>query len=302
MIQRVLVGATASGKKSVAAALHERHGVRLLSMDSIKVYRGMDIGTDKPDAALRRQAPFELLDLVGHDQPFSAGDWVRAAQAVLAAGSEPALFAGGTPFYLRLLLHGLCPAPPSDPTLRRELDELWERKGEAAVRDALAAGDPELAARLLPGDRKRLLRGLEVLRATGRPLSVWQSEHTRPVVEGRILVAALRRPPAVQHERAGRRVERMLERGLVEEVEALQARAPFAREPARAIGYAEVLAMLGGRLEPAALPERMRIRTRQLLRKQRQHLNALPDIEWVDVDADESDASVATRVARVLEL
>jgi tRNA dimethylallyltransferase len=300
VIQRVLVGATASGKKSVAAVLHERYGLRLLSMDSVKVYRGMDIGTDKPDAEFLRTAPFGLLDLVGHDQGFSAGDWLRAARAELAAGDAPALFAGGTPLYLRLLLRGLCPAPPTAPALLRELDGLWEREGEAAVRGALAAGDPALAARLLPGDRKRLLRGLAVLRTTGVPLSVWQAEHTRPVLAGRVVVAALRRPPDEQLARAARRVQRMLAQGLVEEVRALSERAPFAREPARAIGYAEVLALLAGRLEPAALAERMLVRTRQLLRKQRQHLQAFPELTWVDVAADEPMSSVAERVARVL--
>jgi tRNA dimethylallyltransferase len=302
VIQRVLVGATASGKKAVAAALHERHGVRLLSMDSIKVYRGMDIGSDKPDAALRRRAPFALLDLVGHDQAFSAGDWVRAARVELGREGAPALFAGGTPLYLRLLLRGLCPAPPSDPELRKALALVWEREGEAVVRRELAHGDPDLAARLLPGDAKRLLRGLEVLRTTGRPLSVWQAQHTRPVVAGRVVVAALRRPPEVQLARAAQRIQDMLARGLVAEVEALRARAAFAREPARAIGYAEALAVLDGVLAAAALPERMLVRTRQLLRKQRQHLAGFPELVWVDVGSHDSAESVADRVARVLEL
>lgn len=302
MIHRVLVGATASGKKAVAAALHERHGLALLSMDSVKVYRGMDIGTDKPDAALRRQAPFALLDLVDHDRAFSAGDWVRAAQAEIAARDAPVLFTGGTPLYLRLLLRGLCPAPPTDPSLRRALDELWGREGETAVRAELAAGDPVLAARLRPGDRKRLLRALAVWRATGRPLSGWQAEHTRPVLDGRLVIAALRRSPSDQLGRVRTRVRTMLERGLVEEVEALRARAPFAREPGCAIGYAEVLALLAGTLRAEALPERILVRTRRLVRKQRQHLLAFPEMRWVAVAGDEPAEGLVDRVARALEL
>lgn len=297
---RVLVGGTASGKKAVAAELHARHGWRLLSMDSMKVYRGMDIGTDKPSPALQARAPFALLDLVGHDQPFSAGDWLRAAQAEVPRAGSPVLFAGGTPLYLRLLLRGLCPAPPADRSLRAELEAAWAAGGEAAMRSELHARDPEAAARLLPGDRKRMLRALEVARLTGRPLSEWQREHTRPLLPGRVAVAALRREPREQERRGIARVDRMLAGGLLDEVRGLLARAPFATEPGRAIGYREALEHLAGRLDAAALRERMLVRTRQLVRKQRLHLQGLAQVRWVDVDEGDDAAQVATRVEGVL--
>jgi tRNA dimethylallyltransferase len=299
---RVLVGGTASGKKAVAAELHRRHGQALLSMDSMKVYRGMDIGTDKPGAELQRAAPFALLDLVGHDEPFSAGQWLRAAQAAIAATDAPPLFAGGTPFYLRLLLRGLCPSPPADPALRAELAALWEQVGEDEVRRRLAAADGPAEARLLRGDRKRLLRALEVAQLTGRPLSEWQREHTRPPLSGRVVVAALRHAPAEQQRRIEARVDRMLQAGLLDEVRALLARAPFAPEPARAIGYAEALAHLRGELPAAALRERIVVRTRQLVRKQRLHLQQFEEVCWVDVAEGEDTGSLAGRVAAALEL
>lgn len=307
MIHRVLVGGTASGKKSVAAALAERHGLRLLSMDSMKVYRGMDIGTDKPGPELQARTPFGLIDLVGHDERFSAGRWVEAAQAeVKAAAGRPVLFAGGTPLYLRLLLRGLFPGPPADHEMRASLDALWEAEGEQALRAELAAGDPELEARLLPGDRKRLVRGLEVLRLTGRALSDWQRDETHPPLDGELVVCALRHDPRVHGRRVAARAQAMLEEGLVDEVAALRRKAAFAPEPARAIGYAETLAHLAGELTREALLESIVVRTRQLVRKQRQFIGSHREVTWVDVRPDRSGrmdtASAIDDVARTLRL
>jgi tRNA dimethylallyltransferase len=298
--RRVLVGGTASGKKAVAAELAARHGLQLLSMDSMKVYRGMDIGTDKPGPGLRER--FALLDLVGHDQRFSAGDWVRAAQDVAARTPAPLLFAGGTPLYLRLLLRGLCPSPPAYAALRDSLAAEWDALGEAAVRARLAALDPEAESRLLPRDRKRLLRALEVALLTGRALSEWQREHSRQPLPGRWLVAALRHEPEAHARRIASRVDAMLAAGLLAEVEALAARAPFALEPSRAIGYAESLAVLAGMLPREALAGRIATRTRQLVRKQRLHLQSFVEVRWIDVGAGEPAAEVVARVEQVLEL
>ena len=292
----VLAGGTASGKKRLAAALHERTGRPLLSMDSMKVYRGMDIGTDKPGPDLLARAPFALIDLVGHDERFSAGDWARAAAREVARADGPVIFAGGTPFYLRLLLRGLCPAPPGDPGLRAELLSDWAVRGEAAVRERLAALDPVAEARLARGDAKRVLRALEVALLTGVSLSEWQRVHTRPVVPGRFRVLALRREPARHRADLAARVERMLARGLVAETEALAARAPFALEPARSIGYAEALAHLAGALDTAAMRERIVVRSVQLVRKQRQHFAGLPGVGWLDLAEGEQEAVTVARL------
>lgn len=302
MIRRVLVGGTGSGKKQVVAELHRRFGLALLSMDSMKVYRGMDIGTDKPGPALLARAPFGLLDLVGHQEGFSAGRWVEAAVAAVEATESQVLFAGGTPLYLRLLLRGLFPGPPANPPLRREIEELWEQGGEQALRAELAVADPEIEARLLPGDRKRLVRALEVWRVSGRALSSWQREETRPPIAGRFIVAALRQDPTVHRERLARRVETMVERGLVAEVAGLLQRGPFAREPGGSIGYAEAQAHLSGALDERLMIERITVRTRQLVRKQRTFLAGHDEIRWIDVAPDEPLQQLVERVAEALEL
>lgn len=299
---RVLVGATGSGKKRLAAALAERHGLTVLSMDSMKVHRGMDIGTDKPDAALRARVPFGLIDLVGHDEDYSAGRWIARARRAVADSPRPVLFAGGTPLYLRLLLEGLFEGPPVDPDVRARLERLWDERGEAEVRARLARADPQAEARLRPRDRKRLLRALEVLEQTGRPLTVWQREATRRPIPGRFVVAALRVEPAAHEHRLAARVRRMVARGLVAETAALRARGPFAREPARAIGYAEALEHLAGRLDEEAMVERIVARTRRLVRKQSTFLRSFEDVRWLDVGAETPFEALLARAGCALEL
>jgi len=302
VIHRVLVGGTGSGKKQVAAELHRRFGLTLLSMDSMKVYTGMDIGTDKPTSEMLAAAPFGLLDLVSHQEGFSAGRWVAAAVAAVKASEPGVLFAGGTPLYLRLLLRGLFPGPPANPPVREQIEQLWEAEGEAAVRAELAGVDPESEGRLLPGDRRRLVRALEVHRVSGRAMSSWQQEETRPPIPGRFVVAALRHQKEAHGERIARRVQRMVQRGLVSEVADLLDQGPFAKEPGGSIGYAEAQAHLAGALDAPGMIERITVRTRQLVRKQRTFLASHDEIRWLDVGADEPLDQLVDRAAVALEL
>jgi tRNA dimethylallyltransferase len=302
LTRRVLVGGTASGKKAIAAALCRRHRLLPLSMDSMKVYRGMDIGTAKPPRSMVDELDWRLLDLVGHDERFSAGRWIDDATRIVENTGQQVLFAGGTPLYLRLLLRGLIPVPPADESLGSELEALWDSEGEAHFREQLAAVDPELEQRLFPGDKKRLVRGLEVHRITGRPLSDWQREDTVVPIEGRFLVVALRHEAAA-HERALReRVGRMFEDGLLDEVRTLLGLAPFGREAGRSIGYAEALCVIGGSMKRDAARERIAVRTRQLVRKQRMFLASFPEIRWVDIGIGEPVEDVVARVELGLEL
>lgn len=301
-VHRVLVGGTGSGKKLLAAALCRRHGLRPLAMDSMKVYRGMDLGTDKPPAQLVAELDWRLLDLVGHDESFSAGRWLAAAEAEVAQAAGPVLFTGGTPLYLRLLLSGLCPTPPGDPQLRSELEARWHTEGEAALRNQLALQDPVLAARLFPGDMKRIVRALEVLLLTGRPLGTWQAEHTQPVIAGRFVVVGLRHARELHAERLARRVERMFAEGLVAEVDGLRRRAPFAPEAARAIGYAETLALLEGHLDEQRAQQRIVQRSRKLARKQGTFLRSFAELRWIDVPPDGDEDALLAAVERALEL
>ena len=299
---RVLVGGTASGKKALATALFRRHGLRPLAMDSMKVYRGMDLGTDKPAPAVVAETGYGLIDTVGHHESYSTGRWAEDAAAEVRATDGPVLFTGGTPLYLRALLEGLYDGPPADLALRDELTRQWQERGEAWFRAQLAAVDPELEARLMAGDQKRLLRGLEVFRATGRPLSEWQRDETRPPVPGAFLVVGLRPQVDWHARRCQARARAMFSGGLLDEVRELLERGPFGPEPGRCIGYAEAQSVLAGELDEAAAVERVVIRTRQLVRKQRMFLARFEAIRWVDVGPETTEAGLLADLEQALEL
>ena len=174
-----VVGPTCTGKSALALALARRLGGELVNADALQVYRGLDRGTAKPDAAARAAVPHHLLDLLDPREPFSAGEFARRARvaiADIAARGRLPIVVGGSGFYLRALWRGLAPVPPVPDEVRAALRRRLEAEGSAALYDELRRRDPELASRLTPADRQRVVRGLEVLEATGRPLSSWQRE------------------------------------------------------------------------------------------------------------------------------
>ena len=294
----LLVGPTASGKKRVALEIAEGLSADLLALDSMKVYRGMDLGTDKAGAGR-----FALTDLVDPDQRFSVGAWVRAAQrevaAIRARGRVP-LFVGGTGLYLRALRRGLFEVPEIAAAVREAVAREIDEGGVAAAHARLAALDPAAAARLNPADRKRIARALEVERQTGRTLTAWQEEATRRPIAGRDVVVGLRWSRPRLRERIEQRVDRMLAAGLVQEVAALRRRGRIGAVAGLAIGYRETVALLdageeldGGRL--AELRAAIVRDTWTFVRRQDNWFRQFPEIAWIDAEAD--PAATAARVA-----
>jgi tRNA dimethylallyltransferase len=268
-----VVGPTASGKSALALRLARERGGEIVSCDSLQVYRGLDVGSAKPTPEERRLVPHHLIDVVSPDEAFSAAEYaVRAREAVSAIASRGRLplVAGGSGLYLRALLHGLFAGPARDEDLRRRLEGLADRFGDARLHRLLARGDPETAGRLPPRDRVRVVRALEVLFATGRPISAHHREGAAPLEGFRVLLVGL----GLDREELRRRVEArtrgMMEAGLVEEVRGLLARgySPDLR-PLQAIGYRQVVALLQGRMsrpeaERAIVTETMRFAKRQM--------------------------------------
>lgn len=283
-----LVGATASGKKAVALELAQRLPFELLSLDSMKVYRGMDRGTDK-------QAParFALTNLVEPTVRFSVGDYVRAASdavAALRARGRLPLFVGGTGLYLRALVRGLFEVPPIDPAVRQAVAERVERDGLPAAHAELSRLDPETAARLHVHDRKRIVRALEVVAQTGESLSSWQLRATRRPIAGRPLLVGIRWQRPALRERIRVRIERMFAAGLVDEVAKLLATGQLGPVAALAIGYREVIDYLrsGGTIADCQqqvqqqLQERVVSDTTTFMRRQENWFRQFPEIRWVD--------------------
>jgi tRNA dimethylallyltransferase len=222
------MGPTASGKTDMALRLAEKFPLDLVSVDSALVYRGMDIGTAKPDTETLRRVPHRLIDIRDPEDSYSAGDFVRDARAEidasLARGRIPFLV-GGTMMYFRALTEGIAELPEADADIRAAIDAEASVSGWPAMHAKLAAVDATAAARIKPNDRQRIQRALEVYRISGRPLSEWQAGGAPEVPDYRFLkIALLTESRSVLHDRIARRLDDMIERGFVEEVRKLMAR------------------------------------------------------------------------------
>jgi tRNA dimethylallyltransferase len=277
----ILTGPTGSGKSQLALDLAQRLDAEIVSMDSMALYRRMDIGTAKPTAEERRRVPHHLLDVLEPWESASVAWWLRRAADCCANISERGkrpLFVGGTPLYLKALLYGLFDAPPAEETIRRRLYAEADALGGAALHARLAAVDPVSAARLHPNDVRRVVRALEVWELTGRPLSAWQTQWStaaNPPNDPRCL--CLDRPRAELYARIDARVERMIAEGLVEEVRALrQLERPLSREAAQALGYKEMFAYLDGQADLTATVQRIQMRTRNFAKRQMTWFRRLP--------------------------
>jgi tRNA dimethylallyltransferase len=270
----VLSGPTGSGKTDWAIALARAAPVEIVSVDSALVYRGLDIGTAKPAAALRATIPHHLVDICEPTDSYSAGRFVadaRAAIDAIHARQRVPLLVGGTMLYLRALLVGLASLPQAAPGLRAELDERARLEGWPALHAQLARLDPVAAARIAPADSQRIQRALEVCLSAGRPISELQRATVSPLagwpVHHWVLVPKDR---AVLHERLARRFKAMMAAGFLEEVRALRGRGDLtARHPAmRAVGYRQLWGHLDGEYDLENALRRGVAATRQLAKRQ----------------------------------
>lgn len=297
-----LTGPTASGKTAVGVHLARLLKAEIIALDSMTLYRGLDIGTAKPMPAEWGGVPHHLLDVLEPWETASVAlyrDLAARAMAEIESRGRRVLFVGGTPMYLKALLRGLFSGPPADPVLRNELATLADREGETALHERLARRDPQAAARLHPNDRRRLIRALEVIELSGRPLSEQQTEHQTPATG--VVVAALVRERADLHERINRRVVQMFEAGLVEEVRGLLAgERPLGVGPSQGVGYREVIEFLQGRAGREATVAAIQTRTRQFAKRQMTWFRGLAEVKLWPVTATEPAEETARRLARTL--
>jgi tRNA dimethylallyltransferase len=297
-----LMGPTASGKTALAVHLVAQLPLEIISVDSAQVYRGMDIGTAKPDAALLARAPHRLIDVRDPADTYCAAafraDALAAMAEITAAGRVP-LLVGGTGLYFRALQRGLADLPGADPAIRARLERDAARHGRDWLHRQLAAVDPRAAARIHPNDPQRIQRALEVWELTGRPLSEQQQGSGEPALPYRVLrLARAPRDRALLRERIGGRFRTMLEQGLEAEVRGLLARGDLGPlTPAlRSVGYRQMVQYLLGQWDHATLVERGIIATRQLAKRQFTWLRAEPELEWL---YDEDGAVAARALERV---
>jgi len=287
------MGPTATGKTDLAMRLAEALPVDLISVDSAMVYRGLDIGSAKPDALTLKQYPHRLIDILDPAEAYSAGQFCRDALSEMAeissAGRIP-LLVGGTMLYFNALQNGMAELPDADPGVRERLDAEAAELGLAALHQRLADIDPGSAARIHPNDPQRIQRALEVYEVSGKTLSELYAEQGRQEFPYRLLKIALMPPDRVDLRQAiAARFDSMLVSGLVEEVRGLYKRGDLGPDlPAiRAVGYRQVWAYLAGEYDYPEMRERAITATAQLAKRQMTWLRKEPECNFIEPEAVE---------------
>ncbi|MDT8409547.1 MAG: tRNA (adenosine(37)-N6)-dimethylallyltransferase MiaA [Wenzhouxiangellaceae bacterium] len=283
----VLTGPTAAGKTGIALELARRFDVHLISADSVQVYRGMNVGTAKPDAATLREFPHQLIDIRDPEQAYTAADFVRDAEREIARAQEMQrlpVIVGGTTMYLRALRYGLDPMPPADPATRDQISREADKRGWPAMHDQLAGLDPLAAGQIQPTDAQRIQRALEMIRLTGRPASSFHRGRGADRMSGSRMIVMAPAERARLHRAINQRWGQMLEQGLLAETEALLRRPGLAVESSalRAVGYRQAAEHLKGRLSLDALHKKGAAATRQLAKRQITALRQWGGAFWYD--------------------
>ena len=296
----VLVGPTAIGKTEIAVLLAKAMGTEVLTADSRQVYRGMDIGTDKPSLTVRSGVPHHMIDLVDPDQVFNAGAYRRQALQEIDRmhhdGRIP-LVVGGTGLYIRALLRGLWPAPPTDWLLRRQLEGEARVQGMEYLHQKLARVDPQLANRLHPHDQSKIIRALEVYQVLGRPLSEVHQRHAFSDQPFSSLIVGLARDRQALYQRIDERVETQLAQGLVQETQQLLDQG-YGRHlgSMKGLGYKQIAGYLQGEYDYAEAVRRLKRDTRHYAKRQLTWFRKEPSVSWLTIDQQESPAQISERI------
>ncbi|MCO4784471.1 tRNA (adenosine(37)-N6)-dimethylallyltransferase MiaA [Marinomonas atlantica] len=283
-----LMGPTASGKTGLAVELANQHGYDIISVDSALVYKGMDIGTAKPDAETLAKAPHRLIDIIEPTESYSAADFLSDAQRevedIVAQGKTP-LLVGGTMMYFNALQNGLAPMPSADPAIRAEFDQHAAKFGLASLHEQLKEIDPVAAARINPNDPQRLQRALEVYRLTGKTMTqLWAEQEAQELPFELINIAVMPQERSVLHQRIEQRFHIMMEQGFLAEVEALYRRGDLTIDmpSIRCVGYRQLWQYLEGEdtLDEAIF--KGVVATRQLAKRQHTWLRGWDDLVFFD--------------------
>ena len=307
----LILGTTASGKGRLAFELAKSLDAEIISIDSMKVYRRMDIGTAKPSFERREQIKYHLIDIVEPSDSFSAGAFhevvLQAIEQIKNRGKN-IIAVGGTALYIKALLYGLFEGPGSDEQVRSRLRQRVEAEGPAELHRELTAIDPVAAERINANDSMRIIRALEVYQITGKPISSFQRQwETHDVqtagddINHGWTIIGLRRERTDTSSRINRRVKKMILAGLVDEVKSLlDEEKPLSKQARCAIGYAEIIQYLEGGIDLKEATELIKKNTRRLAKGQRTWFKTFKNVHWLDIEPDESIEEILGRTRKLL--
>ena len=304
----MILGVTGSGKGRLAFDLAKDLGAEIISIDSMKVYRRMDIGTAKPPKEAREQVRYHLIDITEPSDSFSVRAFLDAALDAIEqirSRNRPVVAVGGTALYIKALLYGLFEGPGTNQQIRAELRARAESRGLEQLHRQLRQVDPEAAARIHQNDAKRIIRALEVYELTGKPISSFQQQWSadeRRATDYDWMIIGLRREKAEESKRINARVKKMIAAGLVDEVKSLLAEEkPLSPQARCAIGYGEVIDYLDGKMSLEDAIELIKKNTRRLAKSQRTWFKTFRNVHWLDIAPDECDEKILDLVGRIAD-
>jgi len=295
----LILGTTASGKGQLAFDLAEQIGAEIISIDSMKVYRRMDIGTAKPPKEAQKRVKYHLIDVVQPCDQFSVGRFLELAYDAIKqikSRNKPIIAVGGTALYIKALLYGLFDGPGSDSQIRENLWELAKTESPERLWQQLKTVDPAAADRIHHNDSKRIIRALEVYKISGEPISNLQKQFSAERTLHEWTIVGLRREKADVAGKINQRVRKMIADGLVDEVKSLLAQdRPLSQQARCAIGYAEIIDYLNNKTSLKDAIERIKVNPRRLAKSQRTWFKTFRNVNWLDIEPEEPPEKILSR-------
>lgn len=305
--QKILIlGVTASGKGNLAFRLAKDLGAEIISIDSMKVYKRMDIGTAKPNKNAQELVKYHLIDVIEPSESFSVGNFLQLANQTIEEiqqQNKPVIAVGGTALYIKAILHGLFDGPGGDEKIRKKLKKQAKTIGLDALYEKLKTLDPKAVEKIHSNDKKRIIRALEVYELTGQPISSFQTQFEDQPIDKNWTIIGLRREKQLESARINKRVKKMIELGLVDEVKSLLSEEkPLSKQARCAIGYAEIIDYLNNQTDLEQAVELIKKNSRHLAKHQRTWFKRFENVNWIDINEDNITDDILTKALQITRL
>ena len=301
----LIMGVTAGGKATLSFELAKKLDAEIISIDSMKVYRRMDIGTAKPSLQRQQEIRYHMIDIVEPSESFGVNTFLElcdnAIQDITSRGKR-VIISGGTAMYIKTLLYGLFDGPGSDIALRDEIKTRGEEQGWELLYDELKSIDPLACEKIHLNDQRRIVRALEVYKLTGKPISSFQTQFDAPAPDPRFTIVGLRREKEDASRRINARIKKMAQMGLVQEVkDLLNENKPLSQQAAAAIGYAEIIDHLKGKLTEDEAIEKIKVNTRKFAKAQRTWFKRFSGTNWLDTAQDDTVETMLEKTISIIK-